>query len=468
MTEPIEQFNRVYKFFTILGDLLILNAIFIALYFALGTEVLGAKFSNSLIELLIISNLVYLTCNYAHGVILYRRFVRVDLIVQKALRNTFLHALVFIAILAFGNFGHLSVRFFVLFYTLFLICLIIYRLTLRYLLKKYRQRGGNACSVILVGDRENMIELHKEMTDNPTSGFNVIGYFAEKDSGSYPESLPCLGREDEVISYLENHPVEQVYCGLSSSRSDVIIPIINYCENHMVRFFHVPNIRNYLKRRMHFELRGNVPIMYIRQEPLSQLENRILKRVFDFFFSLTFLCTLFPFLYICIAIAIKTTSPGPIFFKQRRTGKGGKEFWCYKFRSMHVNAECDTLQATKNDTRKTGVGNFLRRTNLDELPQFFNVLRGDMSVVGPRPHMLKHTKEYSELIDKYMVRHLVKPGITGWAQINGFRGETKELWQMEGRVLKDIWYLEHWTFLLDMYIIYRTIKNLIKGEKEAY
>ena len=135
---------------------------------------------------------------------------------------------------------------------------------------------------------------------------------------------------------------------------------------------------------------------------------------------------------------------------------------------MRVNKDSDKVQATLNDPRKTRLGNFMRKTSIDELPQFINVLLGDMSVVGPRPHMLKHTEEYSKLIDKYMVRHLVKPGITGWAQVTGFRGETKELWQMEGRVERDIWYLEHWTFVLDLYIIYKTVKNAVKGEKEAY
>ncbi len=135
---------------------------------------------------------------------------------------------------------------------------------------------------------------------------------------------------------------------------------------------------------------------------------------------------------------------------------------------MRVNIDSDKLQATANDPRKTKIGDFIRKTSIDELPQFINVLLGQMSVVGPRPHMLKHTEEYSHLIDKYMVRHLVKPGITGWAQVTGYRGETKELWQMEGRVQRDVWYLEHWTFLLDLYIIYKTVRNAVRGEKEAY
>ena len=135
---------------------------------------------------------------------------------------------------------------------------------------------------------------------------------------------------------------------------------------------------------------------------------------------------------------------------------------------MRVNIDSDKLQATANDPRKTKIGDFIRKTSIDELPQFINVLLGQMSVVGPRPHMLKHTEGYSHLIDKYMVRHLVKPGITGWAQVTGYRGETKELWQMEGRVQRDVWYLEHWTFLLDLYIIYKTVRNAVRGEKEAY
>ena len=157
-----------------------------------------------------------------------------------------------------------------------------------------------------------------------------------------------------------------------------------------------------------------------------------------------------------------------MFFKQKRTGLYGREFYCYKFRTMKVNVDADNLQATKDDPRKTRVGEFLRHTSIDELPQFINVFKGDMSIVGPRPHMLKHTEEYSKLIDTYMVRHAVKPGITGWAQVTGYRGQTEELWQMEGRVEKDIWYIEHWSFALDLKIMAFTVINAIKGEEQAF
>lgn len=466
--KQVLRFNKVIKSIIISGDLCILNTVFIAIYDALDSNTLGLAFANSLPQLLVLLNLVYIICNYSQGVILHQRIVRADRIIVRAIRNTFFHAVVFISLISLADFGTLSAQFFVLFYGLFFVTLVIYRLLFRTFIKMYRRSGGNSRTVIFVGDGENMAELHHEMTGDPTSGFRLIGYFAEKPSTLYPANFPYLGQTDEVLPYVRSHGVEHIYCGLTSAQSTEILVLLNYCENHLIHFFSVPDVRNYLKRRMHLATMGNVPIFYIRREPLAQPENRLLKRLFDLAFSLVFLCTLFPVIYIVAGTAIKISSPGPVFFRQKRSGEGGREFWCYKFRSMSVNRDSDRLQATRNDPRKTRVGNFLRKTNIDELPQFINVLLGDMSIVGPRPHMLKHTEEYSRLIDKYMVRHLVKPGITGWAQVNGFRGETRELWQMEGRVERDIWYLEHWTFMLDLYIIYRTVKNVLQGEEEAY
>ena len=466
--KQILRFNKIIKSIIIAGDLCILNALFITLYYVLDTDTQRILLSDSLPQLLVLLNLVYLLCNYSKGVVLHRRIVRADHIVMRAVRNTFCHAVVFISLITLVHFGSLSTRFLVIFYTAFLALLVSYRLIFRHFVKIYRRKGGNRRTVALVGDGSNMVELYEEMTADPTSGFKVVGYFAEHPSDNYPKECHYLGTPQEVIPYLKKSKAEQLYCGLTSSHSKEILPIISYCENNLIHFYSVPNVRNYLKRRMHLELIGNVPVLDIRQEPLAQPENRLAKRLFDIVFSLLFLCTIFPIIFIIIGLAIKITSPGPIFFKQKRSGEENNEFWCYKFRSMRVNKDSDKVQATLNDPRKTRLGNFMRKTNIDELPQFINVLLGDMSVVGPRPHMLKHTEEYSKLIDKYMVRHLVTPGITGWAQVTGFRGETRELWQMEGRVERDIWYLEHWTFMLDLYIIYKTVKNAVKGEKEAY
>lgn len=465
----IQRVNKVIQALVLTGDILLLNITFIVTYHFFNSELLTYDFSESIVRVMVLLNLCYVVCNIQSGVILHRRVVRPEQIMIRVVRNMVLFTLLSVSILAFCHFEHFSSRFFISFYILYTLLLIVYRLSARYVLKLYRKQGGNMRTAVLVGSNDNIIELYHAMTDDSTSGFRVIGYFEDTPSPKYPGNVPYLGQPKDVIGYLEEHRgIEQLYCSLSSARSEEILPVINYCENHLVRFFSVPNVRNYLKRRMCFELLGNTPILSIRREPLSQVENQILKRCFDFLFSLLFLCTLFPIIYIITGLAIKISSPGPIFFKQKRSGEDGREFWCYKFRSMKVNKQSDTLQATEHDPRKTKVGNFLRKSSIDELPQFINVLKGDMSIVGPRPHMLKHTEEYSRLINKFMVRHFVKPGITGWAQVNGFRGETKELWQMEGRVQRDIWYIEHWTFMLDIYIIYKTVANAIRGEKEAY
>ena len=236
----------------------------------------------------------------------------------------------------------------------------------------------------------------------------------------------------------------------------------------MIRFHLVPEFHKYIKRRFALTFLESTPILSLRNEPLQHFSNRLVKRSFDLILSLFVLLTIFPIVYVIFGTIIKATSKGPVFFKQKRTGKGGRVFNCYKFRSMRPNKEADKLQATSGDPRVTKIGAFMRKTSIDEFPQFINVLRNDMSVVGPRPHMLKHTELYSSIIDKFMVRHLVKPGITGWAQVTGYRGETKTVEEMEGRVVRDVWYLENWTFFLDLKIIYLTIANVFKGDQNAF
>jgi putative colanic acid biosynthesis UDP-glucose lipid carrier transferase len=219
---------------------------------------------------------------------------------------------------------------------------------------------------------------------------------------------------------------------------------------------------------VHIDFYHHIPVISLRSEPLESVFNRFVKRSFDICFSLGAIVLIFPWLFPLLILLIKLSSKGPVFFKQQRSGENNQNFWCLKFRTMRVNNLSDELQATRNDSRITRIGKFLRKSNLDELPQFFNVFVGSMSVVGPRPHMLKHTEQYSELIHTYLVRHLIKPGITGWAQVNGYRGETNTLEQMQKRVEYDIWYIENWSLFLDFKIIFKTITNMVKGEKNAF
>lgn len=467
--QEVQRFNKVLKSCVLLGDLILLNLLLWGFEQFLGNR-FWCENCGSILQGMALITLCYLLCNMHSGVILHRSVVRPEQIMVRVLRNMVPFVLLSVCILLLFHFEFSHSRLFGLFYIVLILVIVSYRLAFRYFLELYRKQGGNVRKVILIGSHENMQELYHAMTDDPTSGYRVLGYFEDFPSDRYPSDVSYLGHPQEVNNFLKQNVgrVDQLYCSLPSAHSAEIVPIINYCENHLVRFFSVPNVRNYLKRRMHFEMLGNVPVLSIRREPLELLENRIVKRTFDIVCSTLFLCTIFPFIYIIVGVAIKMSSPGPIFFKQKRSGEDGKEFWCYKFRSMRVNAQCDTLQATEHDPRKTRIGEIIRKTSIDELPQFINVFKGDMSIVGPRPHMLKHTQEYSLLINKFMVRHFVKPGITGWAQVTGYRGETKELWQMEGRVMRDIWYIEHWTFLLDLYIMYKTVYNAIHGEKEAY
>jgi putative colanic acid biosynthesis UDP-glucose lipid carrier transferase len=342
-----------------------------------------------------------------------------------------------------------------------------WRVIARETLKLYRRTGRNYKRVIIVGAGKTGMDLYAELKKEMAYGYCVHGFF--DDNLLLKNTLPnYLGMTHEVENYAIENSIDEIYCTLPSSKDEKILRIFNFAEKNMIRFFIVPEFSRYLKKRLYLESIESVPVMAVRSEPLQFLHNRIIKRTFDIVFSVFFLILFFPWFYIILGIIIKLSSPGPVIFKQIRTGIYGKNFDCYKFRSMRMNEDADEKQARKNDPRVTKFGHFLRRFNLDEIPQFYNVLRGDMSVVGPRPHMLKHTELYSTLIDKYMVRHLVKPGVTGWAQVNGYRGETKTTKQMEDRVKYDVWYLENWTFLLDLKILFVTILNMFKGEKNAY
>lgn len=342
------------------------------------------------------------------------------------------------------------------------------RLCSRSILKGLRRKGFDNKQVIFVGAGHNLAYLYDCMMSELSIGFKVLGYFEDQPSRHLPEKLERLGTVSEVIDWLDHHYVDNLYCNLPSSRSDEIVAIINYCDKHFIHFYSVPNVRNYIHRAMEVEMIEDMPVLTLRKEPLEIWYNKLFKRTFDIIVSFIFVVGFFWWIYIIVAIITKITMPGPVLFKQKRNGILGEEFTCLKFRSMKVNADADRLQATKDDPRKTKWGEIMRKTNIDELPQFLNVLMGDMSVVGPRPHMLLHTEEYSALIDKYMVRHWVKPGITGWAQVSGARGETQELWQMEDRIKKDIWYIENWSPSLDIKIMIKTVTNVFKGDKQAY
>lgn len=458
------RYNTFAKLIVMTGDLVMCD-----IWFWLFYLFSGQKVDFHFIQTLIVISVVYVACTLKGNSDLYMRQVRFHRIIIRVLNIICIYSVVSTFLLYIGHFYMPNWRLYSAY--LFVLCLSLsfFRLSIYYLVKGYRLQKKHIRYVVLVGSTENNIALYHELADNVSLGYQVCGYFDDEPNDIYPAVCPWLGTPDDVVSYLKEHDnIRGLYCCLPSVRKAEILSIIHYCENHFIWFYSVPNIRNYLLRRMHLNTIGTVPYLSLYEEPLSLFENRAIKRIFDILFSLIFLCTLFPFVLVIVTLITKITMPGPIFFMQKRNGLNGKEFTCLKFRSMKLNVDADERQATKNDPRVTHWGNIMRSSNIDELPQFVNVFLGSMSVVGPRPHMLKHTEEYSHRINRYMMRHLVKPGITGWSQMMGFRGETKELSQMEGRVKGDIWYVEHWNFWLDLYIIYKTIVNTLHGEKNAY
>lgn len=460
--------STYFRISTQFVDILILNIWCIAFYFLLGTERRFEVLNSDAFLYWLVCNISYIVSLFIVGAILQKRIVRPEVIVSHVSRIIIVALILFLSGLSVFMLPPIHIKYIVPFYLVAFAFIVLGQLTVRLWILNFRSYGRNSRSAVVIGDGENMQEIIQTLKQSEI-GYNLSGVFSfNKELEGFPEGVVWLGYPEGAVDWLARNNVQDVFCGLPSKHGDIILPIINYCENNLLRFYSVPNLRNYLKRKMTVDKCGDVLILAIRKEPLGMITNRAIKRCVDFIVSTVFLCTIYPFLYLIIGSIIKLSSPGPIYFRQERTGLNGKTFGCYKFRSMKVNADSDKMQATQNDPRKTKIGNFLRKTNLDELPQLINVWRGEMSLVGPRPHMLKHTEDYSKLINKYMVRHLVKPGITGWAQVNGYRGETKTLPEMEGRVIYDIWYLENWSFWLDIRIMVYTITNMLQGEKNAY
>lgn len=470
----------------ILGDFILLILLILASYKFLPQDMLPRYFQTSFKEVIEISIFSMLIAQYFFHTIIHFRKIRLNEIFLRVLKLTCTQAIImFVAIRTISEGGGLF-QFMLIFTAALYLLLLTARLIERCILKLYRKRGGNTRSVVFVGSDPANLMIYQDLVTEPTTGYIVKGYFSNNFIENCPKEFKKLGSIDDLNQTIEsdNHNIvvkdaqskgasvkldllDEIFCCLSHDDSEEIIRIMRFCDNNIIHFHYVPRMYGNFRLHLKPERFGDMSLYTNLREPLTYLSNRIAKRSFDIVFSSIVCIILIPLIPI-IGFLILCQSRGPIFFKQERTGLNGKSFLCYKFRSMHVNKDADTKQATKDDPRKFAFGEFMRKTNIDELPQFFNVLFGDMSVVGPRPHMVYHTEHYRNLIDKYMVRHFSRPGITGWAQVTGYRGETKELWQMEERIRRDIWYIENWTFWLDLKIILMTFTSFFKHDKHAY
>lgn len=452
-----------------LCDLLLINLFFIISYYIAVQYFEQTPYSNDnkLLGLLLI-NLSYFIVGVTVPIHTSTNIINIERVIRGATTFIVFFCVLTLAFLTlFGLSNNISLSLWVISFVILTILYIILHIFIRLALKSYRRKGYNHRSVVIIGAGESGKAIYNELK-NSDFGYKIKGYFNDFEVTDDDEAPEYLGKVSEAKDYILEHKIDEIYCSLDDNQNNTITDLIVFSEKNMIRFFLIPNFFNFVQRRFILRFIESVPVVTLRNEPLQHLPNRFAKRAFDIIFSSLVIIFIFPPVLLIIGSLIKLTSPGPLFFKQERTGFQGENFFCYKFRSMRVNKNADKLMATKDDPRVTKIGAFIRKTSIDELPQFINVIKGEMSVVGPRPHMLKHTEEYSRIIDRYMVRHLVKPGITGWAQVTGYRGETQTIKDMENRVKKDMWYIENWSFLLDLKIIYRTVYNAIRGEEKAY
>jgi len=333
-----------------------------------------------------------------------------------------------------------------------------------YALKKYRLGGKNYRNVIVLGLDDTSKKITTIFKDKAELGYRFFGFFSDKKN----THKKYLGKLEDSFTYILENNIDEIYCTLSTLKNEQIKVIKKFANEHDKVVKLIPDATELNSKNFSSEYYDNILVLNVKKLPFETPENHFFKRAFDIIFSLLVIVFLLSWIIPLLWILVKLESKGPLFFKQEREGLDGRHFTCYKFRSMQLNVLSTKMHTTKNDARITHIGAFMRKTSLDELPQFFNVLAGDMSVVGPRPHMRSLSLEYQKDISNYMERHAVKPGITGLAQISGYRGEVKKKSDIKNRVRLDIFYIENWSFFLDLKIIVQTVLNVFRGDEKAY
>ncbi len=455
------RYSKYIKEINLAGDILFLNVAYFFIYaFVFGQ--FENLFRSIYFELQLFFNIAWIISVYINKVYETTRVASIEKVIRKLL-----NALGLFLILIFAFSGIKKGAYFNPF-VFYAYCatsssLALFNIGFVVLLQYYRRVGYNYRKVIIAGYGEISQDLRRYFTHNPDVGYKFLGYFDNEAKSSI-----IKGKINDIPDYINKFDIDEIYCVLPQLNYADVEFLTKLAEDNFIKVHAIPDYRGFPYKNIEIQLYGLIPVLNVESQPLDDPINRLFKRSFDILFSLVFLVFIGVWLFPLIAIMLKLDSKGPILFKQKRTGFSNLPFTCYKFRSMQPNLDSDNKQATKTDIRITKVGAILRKSNLDEIPQFFNVLLGDMSVVGPRPHMLKHTEEFSQQVDKYMLRHNVKPGITGLAQIKGFRGETDSLYKLKNRIKFDRFYVDNWSLLMDLKIISATLFIMVRGDKNAY
>jgi len=460
------QFERYLQISLVLLDLLILNA----LYF-MGDIVFKSRIatnhSSAYLQYWIVMNASWMLLSFFFRTYAAKIIMNFQYFTKRTGQVYFLWMIVLLLYLFFTNEFRLSHRFILVNLVGFGFGLLLNRFLYLGIRNLFKNKDFLIKKVLILGYNDTAKKLAKYFEED---GLNtqLIGFIEDNKNISELSHYPVLCDVPQTLRVAKEYGAHEIFSTITPEQNKFIYDLMYQAEKECIRFKIVPNLSFFITREVHIDYFGDLPVMSLRSEPLDDVGNRIKKRALDVAVSLFVVVFVLSWLIPIIGLLIVIESGFPIFFKQLRTGKNNEPFYCWKFRSMKKNKEANLKQATANDARVTRIGKFLRKSSLDEFPQFLNVLRGEMSLVGPRPHMVKHTSDYSKVVDDYMVRQFIKPGITGWAQIHGYRGEITNPEQIHMRVNKDVWYLENWSLFLDVQILFLTIYFVLKGDQYAY
>jgi putative colanic acid biosynthesis UDP-glucose lipid carrier transferase len=452
----------LFRFILALSDLFLFNICLSGAFFLTHKHSYIAPYLQT--QLTITANLIWFITTGMFRLYAEEVVCKLVAIYRATYKGVAVHAFLFLLYISFTNPGEFPRYFITAFYCLIAFGFLMSRFIGTGFEDILRKNFNISRSVAVLGMNTGGIKLAAYLKKQ--TNFNFQGFLGD-ESCYVDEQGNLIQAASAQLQTAANSGIKDVFVSLTPDRMGDVQYLLNEADKYCVRLKFVPDF-SLSPAPFDIEYMDQFSVISLRKEPLKDISNRFKKRVFDIVFSSLVIVFILSWLYPILALIIKIQSPGPVLFKQLRSGRDNEPFWCFKFRSMQANNADEKRQASRGDSRVTKIGAFMRRTSLDELPQFFNVLMGDMSVMGPRPHMLSHTEQYRAIVDKYMVRQFLKPGITGWAQVNGFRGETKETYQMEKRVEHDIWYMENWSIALDIKILFMTVLNVIKGEENAY
>jgi putative colanic acid biosysnthesis UDP-glucose lipid carrier transferase len=454
MSSKIGRYSKYIRPISVFYDLLIVTVL--SLFFLKNLNINCTYY-------VIYQTLAWITIAYFIEFYDVFRFTTPIEITSKIIKQSVIFLFVIIAFFPFSKqvtFSRLAIAKFLFFSYIFII---IFKFILFFYLKKYRiLTGGNFRKIVIVGYTPEAFKLKEFFEIRSDYGYKFLGYFSDKKVNS-----EIIGKLEFMKEFVIDHNVDEIYCSLNEISNERLKEFVDFADekNKTIKF--IPDSKEIFSKNLKIDFYEMFPVLSMQKTVLHDPTTKFFKRIFDFFFALLIIVLILSWLVPILALLIKLESKGPLFFKQSRPGINEKEFFCYKFRSMQINQTTET-EASKNDPRVTRMGRFLRKTSIDETPQFLNVLFGDMSVVGPRPHLWSQNKTYGNRVKKYMVRHYVKPGITGLAQVKGYRGEIETDDDMIKRIKYDVFYIENWSFLLDLKIIVLTVFNIFKGEDKAY